>query len=66
MGLMNEYISKRMSANQLEEELRSLIQKYNKLRKTFLLVMASAVEKPIPDVALSQEEHLIRVKKPPG
>jgi len=56
MGLMNEYISKRMSANQLEEELRSLIQQYNKLRETFLLVMASAVEKPIPDVALSQED----------
>lgn len=56
MGLMNEYINKKMSANELEQELLSLIKKYNEKRGTFLLVMASALNKSIPDVALSQED----------
>ncbi|PKN71474.1 MAG: peptidase [Deltaproteobacteria bacterium HGW-Deltaproteobacteria-12] len=56
MGLMNDYISKRMSANELEQELLVLIKKYNEHRKTYLLVMASALGKPIPDVVLSQED----------
>ena len=57
MGLMNEYISRRLSANELEQELLSLIKKYNEKRKTFLLVMVSAPNKPIPDIALSQEDY---------
>ena len=57
MGLMNEYINKRMSANELEQELLSLIKRYNVERETFLLVMASALSKPIPDIALSQEDY---------
>ena len=59
MGLMNEYISRRLSvsANELERELLSLIKKYNEKRKTFLVVMVSALNKPIPDVALSQEDY---------
>lgn len=56
MGLMNEYINKRKSANELEQELLSLIKKYNEKRKTYLLVMVSALNKPIPDIALSQED----------
>jgi len=57
MGLMNEYISRRLSANELEQELLALIKKYNEKRKTFLLVMVSALNKPIPDIALSQEDY---------
>ena len=56
MGLMNEYISKKLSANELEKELLALIKKYNEKRETFLLVMSSALNKPIPDVVLSQED----------
>ncbi|MGR3177937.1 MAG: SDH family Clp fold serine proteinase [Candidatus Anammoxibacter sp.] len=56
MGLMNEYMGKKMSANQLEQELLSLIKAFNEKRGTFLLVMASAFNKSIPDVALSQED----------
>lgn len=56
MGLMNEYISKKLSANELEQELLVLIKKYNEKRETFLLVMSSALNKPIPDVVLSQED----------
>lgn len=59
MSLMSEYISKRMSAKDLEDELLSLIKKYNDYRKTFLLVMASALGKQIPDIALTQEDYYI-------
>ena len=56
MSMMSEYIAKRMSAKDLEDELLALIKKYNNYRKTSLLVMVSAIGKPIPDVALSQED----------
>lgn len=59
MGFMNEYIQRGMSAKDYEEELLRLIQAYNKYRQTYLLVMASAQNKPIPDVALSQEDFYI-------
>lgn len=53
---MSDYIAKRMSAKDLEDELMGLIKRYNVYRKTYLLVMVSAVGKPIPDVALTQED----------
>jgi len=57
MGLMTEYIAKKLSANGLEQELLELIRQYNSIRKTYLLVMTSAIHKQnIPDVALSQED----------
>lgn len=56
MGLMNEYINAKKSANELEQELLSLIKAYNEKRKTYLFVMVSAINKPIPDIALSQED----------
>ncbi|MCK5241437.1 ATP-dependent Clp protease proteolytic subunit [bacterium] len=56
MGLMSEYIARRMSAKDLEEELLGLIKQYNDYRGTNLLVMASAVGKPIPDIVLTQED----------
>ena len=39
MGLMSEYIARRLSAHDLEIELRALIKRYNDYRKTYLLVM---------------------------
>ena len=56
MGLMSDYINRRMSAKDLEEELLGLIKQYNDYKATNLLVLASAVGKPIPDIALSQED----------
>jgi len=38
MSLLNEYISKRMSGNELEAELQRLISEYNKLRGTFFWI----------------------------
>ena len=59
ISLMGEYIEKRLSAIGLEEELLSLIARYNKKRKTFLLVYASAIGKRMPEVSLCQEDFYI-------
>lgn len=56
MGLMNEYTSKRWGPNELLKELNRLIKAYNEARKTYLLVYAAAVEKPIPDSALCMDD----------
>jgi hypothetical protein len=57
MGLMSEYIGKKLSSMDLEKELLRLIKEYNKYRNTYLLLMVSAVGKPIQDIALSQEDY---------
>jgi len=59
MSLMNEYINKRYGAKELEDELKSLIQKYNKLKDTYLIVYSSAIGKPIPDLSLSMDDYYI-------
>ena len=61
MGLMNEYIERRLSATDLQSELQKLILHYNKLRETFTIVYAAAVGKPIPipDLSLSQDDYYI-------
>lgn len=59
MGLMSEYIDKRMSAKDMELELLKLIGKYNKLRDTYLFVYAGAIGKPIPDIPLSMDDYYI-------
>ena len=59
MSLTSDYIARKMSAKDLEDELLSLIKRYNDYRKTFLLVLSSAVGKPIPDIALTQEDFYI-------
>ncbi len=60
MGLLSEYTNKHLDAKQLENELRILIQKYNQLRDTYLLVYASAINKSyVPDIAISQDDYFI-------
>ncbi|RJQ47421.1 MAG: peptidase [Nitrospiraceae bacterium] len=59
MSLLNEYINKRMSGNDLEVELLRLISEYNKLRKTYLFVYAAAIGKPIPSVPLEQSDFYV-------
>lgn len=44
-SLLNEYISKRMSAMDFESELMRLINEYNKYKNTFLLIYAVDLEK---------------------
>jgi hypothetical protein len=59
MSLLNEYIKKKMSGNELETELRSLISAYNKLRGTYLFVYAAAIGKPIPSVPIEQADFYV-------
>jgi phage FluMu protein Com len=59
MGFMNEYINKKMSAHDLESELMKLIGEYNKLRNTFAVLFVTSINKPIPDITLSQDDYYI-------
>ena len=59
MGFMSEYISRRLSAADLESELLQLISNYNKLRNTFAIVYVAAIGKPIPDISLSQDDYYL-------
>jgi len=56
MSLLAEYIEKKLTAADLEKELLKLIARYNEIRQTYLLVYASATEKPIPLVSLMQAD----------
>lgn len=44
-SLLNEYISKRLSATDLENELKRLIEQYNKEKNTYLIIYAVDMEK---------------------
>jgi hypothetical protein len=59
VGLMNEYIARKLSAQDLIKEFLTLISKYNKLRNSYLLVYASAIAKQIPDVAIEQQDYYV-------
>ncbi|MBI5583651.1 MAG: ATP-dependent Clp protease proteolytic subunit [Deltaproteobacteria bacterium] len=59
MSLLNEYIRKRLSGNELEAELLRLITEYNKLRDTYLFVFSAAIGKPIPAISLEQADFYI-------
>ena len=61
MGIMLEYINRRLSGPDLESELKRLIAKYNDIRSTYLLVYAAAIGKALPpfvlpEVALEQRD----------
>lgn len=56
MNYFSEYMSRHMSYIELENELTSLIKKYNKLRDCTMLVYAATTESPIPDVILNQKD----------
>lgn len=57
MSYMNEYVSKKLSAFELEKELMRLIAAYNKLRGTHLIVFSTAVQKRIQEVQLDQDDY---------
>ena len=59
MGLMNEYIGRGLSANDLEDELLKLIAQYNKATKRYLMIYSSALSKPIPGTSLSMDDYYI-------
>jgi len=57
MGLMSEYINKRMSGNQLEEELLKYIGLYNKIKDTYLIVYSSSFNKQVPGNILLMDDY---------
>ena len=59
MGIMNEYIDRKLSPPDLERELLKLISEYNKLRDVYLFVYVGAIDKPIPGVQLVQDDYFI-------
>jgi len=61
MGLMGEYINRKMSAEELEIELLRLIGEYNRIRDkdTYLFVYAGAIGKQIPDITISMDDYYI-------
>lgn len=59
MGLLNEYINRKLSSNDLEQELLKLISQYNQYRKTFLVVYAAAIAKPIPAISLNMDDYYV-------
>jgi ClpP class serine protease len=59
MGILNDYIKKGLTAFDLEKKLLRLIKEYNEYRKTYLLVISSAIGKPIPDIAINQEDYFM-------
>jgi len=61
MGLMNEYIERRLNVIDLQSELQKLISNYNKLRDAYTIVCSTAIGKPIPipDLSLSQDDYYI-------
>ncbi len=59
MGLLGEYMSKKMSVLDLNNELRRLIEEYNEIRDTYLIIYAGAMGKPIPDLPLSMDDYYV-------
>ena len=59
MGVLGEYMSKKMGVDALNNELRRLITAYNKIRNTYLIIYAGAIWKPIPDLPLCMDDYYI-------
>jgi hypothetical protein len=59
MGLMNEYIDRKMGAQGYIDELIRLISAYNQRRGAYLFVFSAAISKTIPAVGLIQDDYYI-------
>ncbi|MBM4294176.1 MAG: peptidase [Deltaproteobacteria bacterium] len=63
MSLMSEYIKKiekeGWTVSRFEEELVNLIKKYNQIRNSYLLIYATAGDKPIDQKMIMQDDYYI-------
>jgi ATP-dependent protease ClpP protease subunit len=63
MSLMSEYITKMekegWTVGKLEQELINLVKKYNQIRNSYLLIFASAGDKPIDQKIIMQDDYYI-------
>ena len=55
MTFLPEYLKK--DVLELERDLRALILKFNQKRNTYLMIYASAIGKPIPDITMSKDDY---------
>jgi hypothetical protein len=55
MAYMADYFKK--SPQELDVELKKLIKEYNAKRGTYLIIYASAIGKPIPDIPMSKDDY---------
>lgn len=58
MGYLNEYIDKKLSPNELMDELHSLVSRYNSFTGRYLFLYVAAMSKHIP-VSLEQDDFYI-------
>ena len=59
MSLMAEYIKRKLSPQELEEELLKLIEQYNNHRGVYLFVYSAAISKQLPQLALDQSDFFL-------
>lgn len=59
MGYLNEYIDKKLSPNELMNELKKLVEQYNLLTGRYLYLYVAAMAKHIPGLSLEQEDFYI-------
>ncbi|HBZ35815.1 MAG TPA: peptidase [Rikenellaceae bacterium] len=59
MGRMNEYVQRKLGANELENELVRLISEYNKLQGTYLVVFVTSTQKRILEAQLDQDDYFM-------
>lgn len=59
MSLMGEYIKKRLSTADLENELLRLVKEYNEIRNTYLIIYAGAIGKAVPDIGICMDDYYI-------
>lgn len=59
MSLMSEYIGKDWTVEKFEKELIELIKKYNQIRQSYLLIYASAGDKPVDQKLIMQDDYYV-------
>lgn len=59
MSLIKEYIDKKLSILQLEEELNNLIKQYNQKTGRYLFVYAGAIAKQVPAISLNMDDYYV-------
>lgn len=59
MPLLAEYIKKNLSIQDLENELTSLIKKYNKKTGRYLFIYAGAIAKQVAAISLNMDDYFV-------
>ena len=59
MSLISEYIEKKLGAVDLENEMMSLLKKYNSITKNFSFLFLTDTNKQIPESAINNDDYFI-------